>query len=231
MPWGTIANTAAIIAGSLIGTFLKKRFPDHIKKIVFQAIGLATIVIGINMALASQKIVLLVFSMIIGGIIGEIIRLETHIEGMAGKLKNLIKTSSPGFSEGLISAFLIFCMGSMTIIGSIDEGLTGNHSILLTKSVLDGFTSIALASTYGIGVLFSSLLVFIFQGGITLLAQYSRAFFTDMLIAQLTSVGGIMIIGLGLNILGIQKIKILNLLPALLVAVLFVILAPILGTH
>ena len=222
MPIGTIVNALAVMVGSIVGNFLQSKFPENIKNIVFQAIGLCTIILGITMALSSDQFLLLIFSLIIGGIIGEACSLETAIEKLAQKAKG--KNSSNTFSQGLITAFLIFCMGSMTIVGAIEEGLNNNHSILLTKSVLDGFTSIALASTYGIGVFFSAFLVLIIQGGITLLAQVSSHLFTDVLIAQLTAVGGIMLIGLGINVLGIKNIKVLNLLPALLIIVILTVL-------
>jgi len=219
MPLGTIVNTISVMVGSLIGLTLKNRFSQNIKSIVFQAIGLCTLVIGVQMALEVKNILILIFSILIGGIIGELIKLEDRFNNAAKRLESKQKVSDGRFSEGLITAFLIFCMGSMTIVGALDEGLRGNHSILLTKSVLDGFTSLALASTYGIGVFFSAIPLFIFQGGITLLAVLSKEFFTGLLISQLTSVGGTMVIGLGINLLDIKRIKVLNLLPALVIVV------------
>lgn len=221
MPLGTIVNTITVMVGSTIGTLLSTRFPEKIKRIVFQAIGLGTLVIGMKMAFEVQNILVLIFSLLLGGIAGELLKLNDRLEKMADILKSKLKTSSGNFSEGLVTAFLIFCMGSMTIVGAIDEGLRGNHSILLTKSVLDGFTSVALASTYGFGVFFSSIPLFIFQAGITLLALLSQKFFTPLMISQLTAVGGAMILGIGINLLDIKKIKIINLLPALIFVVIF----------
>ncbi len=223
MPLGTIVNTITVMVGSTIGTLLSTRFPEKIKNIVFQAIGLGTLVIGMKMAFEVQNILVLIFSLLLGGIAGELLKLNDRFEKMADILKSKLKRSSHNFSEGLVTAFLIFCMGSMTIVGAIDEGLRGNHSILLTKSVLDGFTSVALASTYGFGVFFSSIPLFIFQAGITLLASLSQKFFTPLMISQLTSVGGAMILGIGINLLDIKKIKIINLLPALIFVVIFTI--------
>lgn len=201
--------------GSTIGTLLGSRFPERIKAMVFQALGLATLVIGMRMAFETKSILVFIFSLLLGGISGEFLRLQERVEGAADRLKGKLKRSSAGFSEGLVTAFLIFCIGSMTIVGAIDEGLRGDHTILLAKSVLDGFTSIALASTYGFGVGFSAVPLFLFQAGITLLASMSQQFFTPLLISQLTGVGGAMIIGIGINLLGIKKIRVINLLPAL----------------
>jgi len=211
MPLGTIVNAAAVIAGSTIGTLLGKRLPGRIRRIVFQALGLATLVIGMRMAFETKGVLVLIFSLILGGITGELLRLTERAEGLAGRLKR----SAEGFGEGLVTAFVIFCVGSMTIVGAIDEGLRGDHTILLTKSVLDGFTSIALASTYGFGVGFAAVPLFLLQAGITLLASMSRRFFTPLLVSGLTSVGGAMIIGIGINLLEIKRIRVINLMPAL----------------
>jgi len=224
MPIGTFANVIAVIIGSLIGLLLHKRFPEKIKLIVFQAIGLGTIIIGIQMALKVEDLLVLIFSLLIGGIIGQIIDLEKHFEKLGNVVKNKIKSNNENFVEGLITAFLIFCIGSMTIIGAIDEGIRHDHSLLFTKSILDGFTSVALASTYGIGVLFSIIPLLIYQGGITFLAMQFQNFFSETLINQLTAVGGVLILGIGINLLEIQKIKITNLLPALVVVIILTVM-------
>jgi uncharacterized membrane protein YqgA involved in biofilm formation len=221
MPLGTIVNTVAVMVGSTIGTLIGKRFPERIRRIVFQAIGLATLVIGMRMAFEVESILALIFSLLLGGITGELIKLHDRVNKAADRLKSKFKNSHAHFSEGLVTAFLIFCIGSMTIVGAIDEGLRGDHTILFTKSVLDGFTSMALASTYGFGVFFSAIPLFLFQAGITLLANLSQEFFSPLLIAQLTAVGGAMIIGIGINLLDIKQIRIINLLPALIWVVIF----------
>ncbi len=158
--------------------------------------------------------------MLIGGIIGEAIDLEKHFEGLGDFLSRKIKSKEKNFAEGLVTAFLIFCVGSMTILGAIEEGLTGGYSLLLAKSVLDGFTSLALASTYGIGVLFSFIPLLVYQGGLTVLAIQCQGFFSERVINELTAVGGVLILGLSINLLGIKKIKVANLLPALVIIVL-----------
>ena len=225
MPLGTIVNAGAVIVGSTIGTILGSRLPERIKNMVFQALGLATLVIGMRMAFETKGILVFIFSLLLGGIAGELVRLQERVEAAADRLKGRLGRDS-GFSEGLVTAFIIFCVGSMTIVGAIDEGLRGDHTVLLAKSVLDGFTSVALASTYGFGVGFSAVPLFVFQAGITLLAALSQKFFTPLLISQLTGVGGAMIIGIGINLLGIRKIRVINLLPALVMIAILTKLFP-----
>jgi len=215
MPLGTIVNAAAVVVGSLAGTLLGKRLPERIRRMVFQSLGLATLVIGTRMAFETKGVLVFIFSLILGGVTGELLRLTERVEGLAGRLKGRLKRSEDGFAEGFVTAFIIFCIGSMTVVGAIDEGLRGDHTILLAKSVLDGFTSIALASTYGFGVGVAALPLFLFQAGITLFASVSQRFFTPLLISQLTGVGGAMIIGIGINLLEIKRIRVINLMPAL----------------
>ncbi len=219
MPIGTLINVATVLIGSAVGLLLKQRFPKAIQAIIFQALGLSTLVLGMKMAFEMQDAVVFVFSLVIGGIIGAAIHLEERLEGLSDRLKAAVKSKDARFTEGLVTAFLIFCVGSMTFVGAISEGLTGDRTLLVTKATLDGFASIALASAYGIGVGFSVIPLFIFQAGLTLLAAQVQGVFTAPLIAQLTAVGGALIIGIGINLLEIKKIKTLNLLPALLVGV------------
>lgn len=193
------------------------RFPEKIKKIAFDGVGLSSFTIGIMLALKTDNIIIMVFSVLFGGIIGEILKLEDLLENFGNKIKSKIKTNSP-FTEGFITATLIFCVGSMAIIGSINEGLTGDATILYTKSILDGITSIALSSALGIGVMFSTLPILIYQGGITLFSSLIKNLFTTHAINMITGVGGVLIIGIGLNLLGVKKIKLANFLPALLIA-------------
>lgn len=224
MPIGTIVNTVAVILGSLLGMLLHKNLPSRLKDIVFQGIGLSTLVIGIQMALKVENLLVLIFSVLIGGLIGEAINLERYLEKFSDFLKSKTRSKNEHFSEGLITAFLIYCVGSMTFIGTLNEGLRGDHSLLFTKSLLDGFTSIALASMYGAGVLFSAVPLFLFQTSLTLLAVQFQAFFTPLLVNQLTATGGVLILGIGLNLLEIKKIKVTNLLPALVMIVILTLL-------
>jgi uncharacterized membrane protein YqgA involved in biofilm formation len=219
---GTYVNVVAVIAGSLIGLLLHRRFPENLKRIGFQAIGLCVLVLGTSMALKTEQFLILIFSVLIGAFLGEALHLDRRIERFGDFLKARIGSSNDQFSEGLVTAFLLYCMGAMTIIGAIEDGLNNDPSILFAKSLMDGCGSIALASTFGIGVLFSAIPLFIFQGGITLLAAHSKAFFTEPLITELSAVGGVILMGLGIQLLDLKELKVINLLPALLVVIILV---------
>ncbi|MCK5856372.1 MAG: DUF554 domain-containing protein [Bacteroidales bacterium] len=217
---GTLVNVGAVIAGSLLGLVIHKRMPEKITKLVFQAIGLFTLFLGFTMAGNTSNYLIIIFSLVIGAIIGELLNIEKQINKLSDWLKTKSGSSNAKFSEGFLSSFLLFCMGSMTILGAIEEGIGGNPDLLLAKSVLDGFSSIALAAAMGIGVLFSAIPLLIYQGGLTLFASYLQDYLTTPMINELTAVGGIILIGLGINILEIKQIRVINMTPALFVAVL-----------
>lgn len=218
---GTVVNVVAVMAGSTIGLVVGSRLPQKITKSVFNAMGLFTLFLGFYMALKGQQFLVIVFSLIIGTITGEVFLLENRMERFSHSLKKAFKVGNPKFTEGLITSFLLFCMGSMTILGAIDEGVGNGSDLLFTKSMMDGFSSIALAAAFGLGVTFSVIPLFLFQAGITLLAWWLGDFFPVAIINDLTAVGGILLIGLGINILELKHIRIMNMLPALLFAILF----------
>ena len=219
LPLGSLVNALAIILGSVIGMLLHNRFPERVRAIVFQGLGLCVLLIGIQMALKVENILILIFSVLLGGILGELLNLEGLFEILAGKLKAVVRSKNAAFTDGLITSSLIFCIGAMAIIGSFDEGIRGDATVLYTKSILDGFASVALASTYGAGVLFSFLPVLLYQGGLTLFAGVFQQYFSPLLIAQLTATGGVLILGIGFTLLDIKRVRLSNLLPALLVVV------------
>jgi uncharacterized membrane protein YqgA involved in biofilm formation len=224
--YGTLVNVATVIIGSSVGLILRRGLPERIKRIIFQGIGLVTLFIGVQMALQTSNLVVLFFSILLGAIIGEAVDIQSRLETFGSFLKTKTKSKEERFTEGVLTAFLIFCVGSMTIVGAIQDGLNGDSSILIAKSILDGFVSVSLASVLGIGVMFSAVPLFVFQGAITVLAACSRAFFTEILISQLSAVGGILLLGLGINMLEIKEIKVSNLLPALLVVPIIAYLFP-----
>ncbi len=176
--WGTLVNALAVIVGGSAGLLLNKKMPQRIQTIYFQVIGLFTIGIGITMVVGMKHILLIVMSLVIGVLIGEWMHLESRLEKWSESLKKRFQIGSEQFSEGFVTAFLLFCIGSMTILGSIQEGLTGSPDLLFTKSLMDGFSAIILASAFGVGVIFSSIPLLIFQGGLTLLAMAASSFFT-----------------------------------------------------
>lgn len=231
MPIGTFINIGAVIVGSLIGLLFRKTLKEKYKLIVFQGLGLITIILGISMSMNVGNPLIIIFAILIGGLIGEFINLQDHIDLLAEKVKRRFKFKEQKFTDGLVTSFLLFCIGSMTILGSIQEGTTGNNELLITKSVLDGFSSIALASTFGIGVLFSIIPMLIFQGGLTLLASLFGNIISEDLIMYLSATGGILILGIGINLLEIKKIKVVNLLPSLLVVVIIYVVLSLLNIN
>jgi uncharacterized membrane protein YqgA involved in biofilm formation len=219
---GTLINAGTVIVGSSVGLLIHSRLPRRITAIVFQGIGLFTLFLGITMAMKTGNFLVMIFSIVLGGILGELLDIEGRMTRMSEYLKKKIRLKSEKnerFSEGLVTAFLIFCMGSMSILGPIEEGLGKPPNILLAKSVLDAFSSMALAASLGVGVTFSVIPLVIYQGGITLFAGYVQGFFTTVLINELTAVGGLLLIGLGIDILEIKHLKILNMLPSLVIVV------------
>lgn len=216
---GTLVNAGAILIGSIIGLIIHAHLSDKIKTIVFQAIGLFTIFLGISMALKSDQYLILIFSLVIGSIIGEWINIENLTNKLGDKLKKKLKSKDEKFTEGLVTAFLMFCMGSMTILGAFEEGFSGKTDLLFAKSVLDGFSSIILSASLGFGVMIAIIPLIIYQGSLTLFAVGLENYLDDRVISQMSAVGGILLIGLGISILEIKKIKVLNMVPALILAV------------
>lgn len=216
---GTLINVAAVLVGSIVGLIFHARLPQRFSEILFQAIGLFTIVLGIVMALKAEVWILVILSLIIGAIAGELLNLEVFFNGLATRLGKVFRSKDTGFNEGLLTAFLLFCMGSMTILGAIEEGLGGKPELYYVKSLMDGISSVALSSALGIGVLFSIVPLFIYQAGLTLLASHFGSFMPELMVTGISATGGILLVGLGLNILKVTHIRILNLLPALLVIV------------
>ena len=217
--YGTLINVSAVIIGSIIGVIFYSRIPEKYTNTAFQAVGLFTIVLGIIMAIKTNNYLIMIFSIVLGSIIGEIINIDKKINSFGEFLKKKFKTKNKRFSEGFITAFLLYCMGSMTILGSFEEGINGTYNLLAAKSVFDGFSSIVLAATMGIGVLFSFIPLLVFQGGLTIFASNMQHVFTEAIINELTAVGGIILLGLGITILDIKKIKVLNLLPSIVIAI------------
>ncbi len=214
-----LINTLLVIAGSSVGLLFKKLLPEKITKAVMIAIGLCTVYIGIDGALAGENTVVLIVSMALGTALGTLINIDGGIEKFGNFLSKKLKKNgeSVSLTEGFMTASLVFCVGAMTVVGALNAGMLGNNELLITKSVLDLFSSAMLAATLGIGVLLASVFVFVFEGALVLLAGLLSPILDDpALIAEISSVGGIMIIGLGLNILGISKFKIANMLPSLL---------------
>ena len=213
---GVIVNAATIIIGALIGCLLKKGIPERISQMMIYALGLCAVYIGISGSLDGQNAVVLVLSMAIGTAIGEALRLEDRLNGVIKKVSNKIQGEKQDsrFAEGFFNATLLFCIGAMAVVGSINAGLEGDYSILFTKATMDGLSSVAFASALGIGVAFSAIPVFLYQGAIALLAQFVAPYISDFAMAEMNCAGSLLILVIGLNMLGITKIKVMNMLPA-----------------
>lgn len=214
---GTIINAITVIVGSLIGSILRRGIPDRLEDITLQAVGLLTLSIGIIMIGRLQSVISVALSLLGGSLIGELMNLEKSLEKFAEGLRR-VSTEEGRFIEGMVTAFITFCVGPMTIIGSIEDGL-GNPSILITKAVLDGFMALTYSSAMGLGVLFSVIPLIIYQGSLSLTASLIKPHLSIRVINDLTSCGGILLLGLGINLLGLRKIRVLNMLPSLFIVV------------
>ncbi len=223
---GTIVNAIAILVGGFIGVFIKEGLKERYKQIVMQGIPLAVLFIGASGTIARMldpkaEPILFIISLVLGGLLGEWLNIEQKLENMGQFLQNKLGKGNSNISQGFVTASLLFCVGTMAILGSLESGLQNVHTTLFAKSVLDGITSIILASTLGVGVILSAGSILIYQGMITLLAQYIQPYMTEDMIREISLVGGILIFALGLTILDIKKIKVGNLLPAVLIPIVY----------
>ena len=221
LPIGTFINMAAIVVGSLIGLLFQQIFPENIRDITFLAVGLGVLVIGLQMSLKvpDEYLPIFIISLILGGILGELIGVEDFLDTSEMWMRANFKFGQQRFSEGLMTAVVLFCASSITIIGAIEEGIQGKRELLIVKSALDGVTSIALASTYGMSILLSIFPMLIIQGGLTILASQAKNVFTKNTLAVLSGVGGLLIVAVSVKMLELGNFRVANLLPSLVVVV------------
>lgn len=217
--WGTIVNVIAIILGGLLGMAFKKGIPEKYKETIMQGIGLATLLIGFKMGFKVNNELIVILSLVLGGLVGEMLKIDYYLEVLGKRLQKKVGTGESDFVKGFVSTSLLFCVGAMAVLGAIESGLTGNHKILFAKSTLDFITSMIFSSSLGLGVVFSALPVFIYQGLITILATSLKGILIEPVINYMTATGGMLIVGIGLNVLGIGKINAANLLPAIIISV------------
>ncbi|MDY0235014.1 MAG: DUF554 domain-containing protein [Gudongella sp.] len=222
---GTMVNTVAIVVGAFVGVFLNKGIKEEYTKTIMDGMALTVIIIGIMSAIEMENLILVLGSIVVGSIIGEKLDLDKRLEKLGDNLGKRFGKGDSNFSKGFIMASLVYCIGAMSIIGALESGLTGDHSTLLAKSVLDGVGAVIFSSTLGIGVAFAAIPVFLYQGGIALLAGFTKDLFTPSVIREMSAIGGILIVAIGINILGIKKIKIANMLPAIFIPILYYFLA------
>ena len=238
---GTIINIVTVLIGGTLGLLFGARLPERLKATVIAGMGLFTAAIGIQMFLGTENPLIVLGALLIGALLGEWWQIEDGLQNLGRMLEERFMrdpepasasgaATSTNFVRGFLTASLLFCVGPMTILGSIQDGLTGNYELLAVKSVLDGFASLAFASTLGVGVLFSTLVILVFQGGISLLAVQLNALVTTPMLNEMTATGGIILMGLAISsLLEIKKIRTGNFLPALVVAPLIVWILSLLG--
>lgn len=218
---GTIINTAAILLGSFLGCLLRKGIPHRLQTTVMQGLGLCVMMIGITGAIKTQDTMAVIVSVVAGGLIGGLVNIELQLDHLGKRAQKLFagkNGSADGtFAAGFVTASLVYCVGAMAIVGSLDSGLQGNHDTLIAKAALDGVSAVFFASTLGPGVALSALAVFVYQGSIALLAQWMAPLFTDAVIREMSAVGGLLIVGIGINLLLDKRLSVGNLLPAIFV--------------
>jgi uncharacterized membrane protein YqgA involved in biofilm formation len=219
---GTLLNIATVLLGGTLGSLLGERLPPRIRQIVVQGIGLVTLAVGMDMALDTGNVLLVLGSMLIGGILGEWWQLEQRLNGIGrwleAKAARFPFLTRGQFIRGFVTASLVFCVGPMTILGSIQDGLSSDYTLLAIKSVLDGFAALAFSAAMGMGVAFAAIAVFLIQGSLTLGASLFQNVLTDPMVAELTATGGVIMLGLGLLLLEIKEMRVANFLPALVIA-------------
>lgn len=234
---GTLVNVATILIGGVAGLILKKFLSKRITDTVMQGVGLAVIIIGISGALSaaftvvdgnisSDHILFMIISLAVGALIGELIKIENMLDTFAKFCER--KFTKPGeastFTQGFVTSTLVFCIGSMAIVGSLEEGINGNSDILFAKSALDGITAMIFASTLGIGVIFSAVIVGLYQGAISLMAIVIAPYINDVVVTQMSLIGSVLIMSIGLNMLQIAKIKVGNLLPSVFIPIIYYVM-------
>jgi uncharacterized protein len=224
----TVINALAIVLGSVIGVLLKKGLSKRFETAIYAAAGLTSLVIGIQMALKTSHVLAFALALILGGLLGTAIKIEDAVLGLGERLKNRFARNedSGNFALGFLTASVLYCSGAMAIIGSFKAGTEGDYSLLLTKSILDGTLSILFASAMGIGVAFSAVSVLAYQGALTLLSIWVKSYVSELMLAELTGVGGALVIMIGFSLLDIKKMKTGDFVPALLFTVLFVLAMP-----
>jgi uncharacterized protein len=218
---GTFVNAGAILAGGLIGLLLRGGIPARYSTTVMQSLSLAVVLIGLSNALKSREILLLILCLSVGSVLGELLRIEDRLEKVGNWLQTRFASGGDGFSRGFVTTSLIFCVGALAIVGSLESGLAGDHRTLFAKSLLDGIASIVFASTLGAGVVFSSVSVLVYQGAITLSASLVSRFLTPEVINEMSAVGGLLIAAIGFNMLEVKRIRVGNMLPAIFLPVVY----------
>ena len=221
---GVIINVIAIVIGTMIGLFLKRGMSEKMSSHIMQGLALITFIIGFKGALVDQDMILLIVSISLGGYLGEMMQLEENIRKFAEWVQDKLSKegSQNQLAEGFVSAVLIFCVGAMAVMGSLEAGLRNNHGILITKALIDGFASIILTTTKGAGVMLSALAILLYEGGMMVLAQFVAPYLSESIVYAMSAVGSLLLVALGLNLLELTKIKVMNFLPAMFLPIVLI---------
>lgn len=223
-------NCGAIVIGSIIGLLFSKKFTEELSDMIQTGCGVITVVIGLQMAFKYNNIVFMALSIIIGAIIGYVIDIDGAILKLGCKLEKITmrgeKKSDKNFAYAFLNSSVLFCVGAMAIVGSFEAGVNHDYTTIFTKSILDGFMAIGFAAALGVGTAFSALAILVYQGALTLLSMWLQPYVSELLINEVSAVGGALIIMIGINLLGLKKIKTANFLPALVIEILFVVFVP-----
>jgi len=212
---GAIVNTLAAVVGGLLGSLLKKGIPERFADLVQKGLALCVLYIGVKGSLVGTNTLVTILSLVLGAILGELLNIDGGIERLGAWAQSKLSKGGSRLGEGFVTASLLFCVGSMSVVGSLQSGLTGNHETIFTKSMLDFVSAIILASSLGLGVCLSGAFVLVYQGAIVLLARWAAPFLSDYVVAEMSCAGSLLIIALGLNMLGVARLKVGNLLPAM----------------
>jgi uncharacterized protein len=226
---GTLINVGTVLVGTAVGTVLGGRLPERVRETVLHALGLVTILVGVGQGLAAFRppltgavgdgaVLMVLGSVLVGGVIGELVGIERGLDQLGESLRKRFGRGQARFTEGFVVASLVFCVGPLTVLGSIQDGLTGDYQLLAVKSLLDGFAALAFASALGWGVGFSVLVILVYQGGLTLAASAVAGAFSGAMIAAMSATGGVLILGIALRLLDLRRVRVANLLPALVIA-------------
>jgi uncharacterized membrane protein YqgA involved in biofilm formation len=215
---GTLINAAAIVLGGLLGLLFHRGIPENFNRTIQDGLGIVVVAIGIQYAVQAEHWAVLGISLALGAAVGEWQQWDRRLQLMGDKVQHALKAEGSGFVQGFVSASLLFCVGAMAIVGALEDGLTGNYDVLMVKALLDGIFAVVFSANLGAGVILSALPVLLYQGTISLAAVWLKPILTPLMMNTINSLGGLLIAALGLNIIGITRIRIANLLPALLLA-------------
>ena len=222
--WGTLFNAAAIVLGGAAGLAVGRFIPERLHGGIFNCLGLFVIYIGLDMSMRAKHTLAVLLSLVLGTVIGDLLKLDARLNGLGDLLKARLRVSNARFTDGFITATLLFCVGAMGVIGAIENGLRRDPSLLIAKGMINGIEALLFASSFGAGVLFSAAPVFLYQGGLTLLASGAEGLITPDMIANISGLGGLMVLGIGLNLLKVTRLRVCDMLPGLLLIAPFTLL-------